>query len=76
VNEHLSAPALPSHAAGAPDRAAIAPLLSVSGLCASYGQSKVLFGIDLQVPPGGAVAILGRYGAGKSTLLMTIAGVL
>ena len=50
-------------------RAAIAPLLRVSGLCAGYGQSKVLFGIDLQVPPGGAVAIVGRNGAGKSTLL-------
>ncbi len=50
------------------------PLLSVAGLCASYGQSKVLFDMDLQVPAGGAVAILGRNGAGKSTLLKTIAG--
>jgi branched-chain amino acid transport system ATP-binding protein len=58
----------------ATNRAAIKPLLSIEGLCASYGQSKVLFGIDLQVPPGGAVAILGRNGAGKSTLLKTIAG--
>ena len=34
----------------------------------------MLFGLGLQVPPGGAVAILGRNGAGKSTLLKTIAG--
>ena len=80
MNEHppvavpAAAPAQPLHAAAAPARATIAPLLVVSGLCASYGQSKVLFGIDLQVPPGGAVAILGRNGAGKSTLLKTIAG--
>ena len=58
----------------APARAAVAPLLAVDGLCASYGHSQVLFGLGLQVPPGGAVAILGRNGAGKSTLLKTIAG--
>lgn len=52
----------------------IKPLLAVDGLCAAYGLSKVLFGIDLQVAPGCAVAILGRNGAGKSTLLKTIAG--
>ena len=67
----MSAP--PLHAAPLA-RATVAPLLMISGLCASYGQSKVLFGIDLQVPPGGAVAILGRNGAGKSTLLKTISG--
>ena len=67
----MSAPPLPAAPLA---RANVAPLLMVSGLCASYGQSKVLFGIDLQVPPGGAVAILGRNGAGKSTLLKTISG--
>jgi branched-chain amino acid transport system ATP-binding protein len=39
---------------------------------AFYGQSHVLHGIDLTVPPGGRVAILGRNGAGKSTLLKSI----
>ena len=73
MNEPPAQSAPPLHAAP-PARATLAPLLMVSGLCASYGQSKVLFGIDLQVPPGGAVAILGRNGAGKSTLLKTIAG--
>lgn len=55
-------------------RPPIAPLLAVSGLCAGYGRSPVLFGVDLQVPPGGALAILGRNGAGKTTLLKTMAG--
>ena len=73
MNEPPAQSAPPLHAAP-PARATLAPLLMVSGLCASYGQSKVLFGIDLQVPPGGAVAILGRNGAGKSTLLKTISG--
>ena len=73
MNEQPPLPAPPLHAAPLA-RANVAPLLMVSGLCASYGQSKVLFGIDLQVPPGGAVAILGRNGAGKSTLLKTISG--
>ncbi len=61
-------------ASGTASRAAVAPLLAVDGLCASYGQSQVLFGLGLQVLPGAAVAILGRNGAGKSTLLKTIAG--
>lgn len=55
-------------------RHGVQPLLATEGLCATYGLSKVLFGIDLAVPPGGAVAILGRNGAGKSTLLKTLAG--
>jgi ABC-type branched-subunit amino acid transport system ATPase component len=51
-------------------------ILSVSGLSVSYGESKVLFGIDLGVRPGQIVACVGRNGAGKTTLLRTIAGFL
>jgi branched-chain amino acid transport system ATP-binding protein len=48
--------------------------LEVSGLRAGYGRTEVLHGVDLRVPAGKAVALLGANGAGKSTLLKTIAG--
>ncbi len=53
-----------------------APLLAVHGLSAGYSGSRVLFGVDLLVPPRGVVAVLGRNGAGKTTLLRTIMGYL
>lgn len=49
-------------------------ILEVKGLSASYGESKVLFDIDLSVEAGQVVACVGRNGAGKSTLLKGIAG--
>jgi ABC-type branched-subunit amino acid transport system ATPase component len=44
-------------------------MLEVRALDAFYGDSHILHGIDLQIPAGGRVAVLGRNGAGKSTLL-------
>jgi branched-chain amino acid transport system ATP-binding protein len=52
------------------------PLLQVSGLCAGYGNIRVLDGIDLNIGPGEIVALLGPNGAGKSTLLKAISGLL
>jgi branched-chain amino acid transport system ATP-binding protein len=52
------------------------PLLSVQDLAGGYGASQVLFGVSLDVPEQGAVAILGRNGAGKTTLLRTLLGYL
>jgi branched-chain amino acid transport system ATP-binding protein len=43
--------------------------LDVTGLDAGYGRSQVLYGIDMQVPRRGGVAVLGRNGAGKTTLM-------
>ena len=52
------------------------PLLQVQGLHASYGEAQVLFGIDLAVRAGEAVALMGRNGAGKSTTMKAIMGLL
>jgi ABC-type branched-subunit amino acid transport system ATPase component len=51
-------------------------ILTVEKLNVSYGESKVLFDIEMGVKPGQVVACVGRNGAGKSTLLKTIAGFL
>jgi branched-chain amino acid transport system ATP-binding protein len=50
--------------------------LTVSGLQAGYGGGTVLHGVDLVVPQGTALAVLGRNGAGKTTLVHTICGLL
>jgi len=51
-------------------------VLDVKGLRAGYGRTEVLHGIDLRVPEGSVVAVLGSNGAGKTTLLNTIMGVI
>lgn len=47
-------------------------MVQVSGLHKSYGQLKVLKGIDLEVRKGEVISIVGASGAGKSTLLHII----
>jgi phospholipid/cholesterol/gamma-HCH transport system ATP-binding protein len=54
----------------------IAPLLTVTGLCKQFGEHAVLCGVDLVVPRGSIVCVLGRSGAGKSVLLKCLAGLL
>jgi len=48
--------------------------LTLSGVRAGYGETVVLEDIDLAVPAGGALAVLGRNGVGKTTLLATVMG--
>ena len=50
-------------------------LLKLERISTAYGQSPVLWDIDLDVPQGGALALIGRNGVGKTTLLKSIIGV-
>jgi branched-chain amino acid transport system ATP-binding protein len=51
-------------------------MLAVSALEACYGQSQVLFGVDLAIGSGEVVALLGRNGMGKTTTVKAIMGIL
>jgi branched-chain amino acid transport system ATP-binding protein len=51
------------------------PQLDIRDLCAGYGETEVLRGVDLNVNPGEIVAVLGSNGVGKSTLNRTISGI-
>ncbi len=60
------------------DPVAGAPALEVRGLVAHYPgkRTPALVGVDLCVPVGRRVALVGSNGAGKSTLIKVIAGLL
>ncbi|WP_415926489.1 ABC transporter ATP-binding protein [Neorhizobium phenanthreniclasticum] len=47
-------------------------LLDVSRIEAFYGASQALFGVDLSVAEGEAVALMGRNGMGKTTTIRAI----
>ena len=49
-------------------------MLQVRDLCKRYGTAVVFEGVNLTVPPGEFVAIVGESGVGKSTLLNALAG--
>jgi branched-chain amino acid transport system ATP-binding protein len=50
-------------------------LLEVTGLNSYYGDSHILFDVNLRVEKGEVVALLGRNDAGKSTTLKSLMGV-
>jgi branched-chain amino acid transport system ATP-binding protein len=51
-------------------------MLRVEALEAGYGDSRVLFGVDLAVGAGEVVTLLGRNGMGKTTSIRAIFGLL
>ncbi len=51
-------------------------MLQISGLNVYYGESHILRDVDLSVPAGKMVCLIGRNGVGKTTLLKTIMGLL
>ena len=51
-------------------------VLEVKDVHAGYGNLKILRGIDMNVPAGGIVTLLGGNGTGKSTLLKAVSGLI
>ena len=49
-------------------------MLEINGLETAYGQSQVLFGMELNVGIGEVVTLLGRNGMGKTTTLHSVMG--
>ena len=49
-------------------------MLEINGLETAYGQSQVLFGMELKVGKGEVVTLLGRNGMGKTTTLHSVMG--
>lgn len=49
-------------------------VVDVSKLVIRFGDRQVLHGLDLHIPAGEFIAIVGRSGCGKSTLLRQLAG--
>ena len=65
VPERAPAPA-PRRAGGLP--------VSLSGVAKSFGERRVLEGLDLEIPAGQFLAIVGRSGGGKTTIMRLLAG--
>lgn len=49
-------------------------MLTVKGLNQYYGESHILWDVDLEVPAGSCTCLMGRNGVGKTTLLKAIMG--
>ena len=51
-------------------------MLEINNMETSYGQSQVLFGIDLKINQGEVVTLIGRNGMGKTTTINSIMGLI
>ena len=52
------------------------PVIICSGVTKHFGEIEVLKGIDLEIPHGSIVGLLGTNGSGKSTLIKCLLGLL
>lgn len=59
----------------APGGGASAALIRARGLTVRRRRTEILHGIDLDIPAGSLMAIVGANGAGKTTLIQALAGV-
>ena len=51
-------------------------LLAIKGVNQSYGGSHILWDVDVDIPAGSRMCLMGRNGMGKTTLLKCIMGLL
>ena len=51
-------------------------MLELRAVTAGYGRTRVLEDVSVEVPEGGAVAVMGHNGAGKTTLLRVAVGLI
>ncbi len=52
------------------------PIVETQGLSRRYGPVEALRGLDLEIAPGGLLALLGCNGAGKTTAVKLMAGLI
>jgi len=51
-------------------------MLTIKNLSAGYGKVQVLHGIDIDVPKGKVVTLIGSNGAGKTTTMRAVSGMI
>jgi len=72
MNMHSTAPNAEHEA---PPVAAVAPLLTLSGISKSFPGVRALHDVSLSLYPGQVTALIGENGAGKSTLVKILTGI-